>query len=131
MKTLIRDAKKPQRSFVQIASFEFESFKIRVRGVKHRRPHPIEVSPRKASVPRVSKKFDAMPATSGAFHRAKILLPSPSLQGRGLMLLPLRARLVDHPAALSSWPFQPTAPESFFRQVREPEQIAPLFYEMK
>ena len=130
MKTLIRDAKKPLRSFVPIASFEFESFEIRVRRVKRERPLPIGVRLRKVSVHPVLRQFKPVAGPIDAFHITKILLPSPSLQGRGLMSLPLRAQPVD-PAALSSRQFPPTAPDSFSTQVREPEEIAPLFHKMK
>ena len=102
MNTLIRAAMKPQRSFVPITPFEFDSFEVRVRRVKRYRPLPLGVSFRKVNVHRVSRQFKTMPGPIDALHRTKIFLPSPSLQGHGLMCLPLGARPVDRPAALSS-----------------------------
>src|SRR5271157_5730521 len=102
MKTLTPVATKPQRFFVPIAPFEFESFEVRVRRVTRHRPLPIGVSFRKVNVHRVSRQFKTMPGPVDAVRRTKIFLPSPSLQGHGSTCLPLGARPVDRPAALSS-----------------------------
>jgi hypothetical protein len=102
MKTLIRAARKPQRSFVPITPFEFESFEVRVRRVTRHRPRPIGVSFRKVNVHRVARQFKTMPGPIDAVHCTKIFLPSPSLQGHGLMCLHSGARPVHRPAALSS-----------------------------
>ena len=126
MKTLIRATRKPQRSFVPITPFEFESFEVRVRTVTRHRPLPTGVSSRKVNFHRVLSRFKTMPRPIEAVPLTKIFLPSTSLQGHGLMCLPLRARSIDHPAALSCRQFHPTAPNSFSTEAREPEQIAPL-----
>ena len=125
MKTLIRAASKAQRSFVPMALFEFESFEVRVRWVARHKAFPTGVSFRKVNVHRVSRQFKTMPGPIDAVHRTKLFLPSPSLQGHGLMCLHLGARPDVRPAALSCRQFQPTAPNSFTKEAREPEQIAP------
>jgi hypothetical protein len=102
MKTQIRAARKPQRSFVPITPFEFESFEVRVGRVTRHRPFSIGVSYRKVNVRGVLKQFKTIPGPVNAVHHTKILLPSPSLQGHGLMCLRSGARLVDRPAALPS-----------------------------
>jgi hypothetical protein len=124
MKTLIRAAMKPQRSFVPITPFEFESFEVRVRRVTRHRPLPIGVSFRKVNVHRVSRQFKTMPGPIDAVHRTKIFLPSPSLQGHGLMCLPLGARPVDRPAALSSRQLYASASNPIPKAAREPEKIS-------
>ena len=101
MKTLIRATTKPRRSFVPVASFEFESFEVRVRRITRHKPLPME-SFRRMNIHRPSRQFKTMPQADRAVQRAKIFLPSPSLQGHGLMCLHLGARPVNHPAALSS-----------------------------
>jgi hypothetical protein len=126
MKTLIPVATKPERFFVRIAPFEFERFEVRVRRVKRHRPFLIGVSYRKVNVHRVLKQFKTIPGPPDGVHRTKILLPSPSLQGHGLMCSRLGARPVHDPAALSSGRFHPTAPNFFSTEAREPQQIAPL-----
>ena len=131
MKTLIRATSKAQRSFVPITPFEFESFEVRVRQVTRHRPLPIGASFRKLAVHPVSRRLKTMPGPIDAVLRTKILLPSPSLQGHGLMCLQLGARPVDHPAALSSRQLHCPAPNRFSAEAREPEQIARLSDEMK
>jgi hypothetical protein len=126
MKTLIHATRKPQRSFVPITPFEFESFEVRVRTVTAHRRLPTGVSSRKVNFRRVLSRVKPRPRPIDAVRVRKVFLPSTSLQGHGLMCLPLRARSIDHPAALSSRQFHPTAPNSFSTQAREPEQIAPL-----
>ena len=126
MKTLIPVATKPQRFFVPIAPFEFERFEVRVRRAKHRRPLSFGVGFRKVNVHRVLKQFKTISGPLEAVHRTKILLPSPSLQGHGLMCSRLGARPVHDPAALPSGQFHPTALNSFSTEAREPQQIAPL-----
>jgi hypothetical protein len=123
MKTLIRAARKPKRSFVPIISFEFESFEVRMRRVTPQKPLPIGVSFRKVSAHRVSRQFKTLPGLIDVVQRTKIFLPSPSLQGHGLMSLHLGARPV-RPAALSSRQFHQTASNFFTKEAREPEQIA-------
>jgi hypothetical protein len=125
MKTLIRATGKPQRSFLPITPFECESFEVRVRRVTRHIPLPTEVSFRKVNVHRLSRQLKTMPRPIDAVHRTKISLPSPSLQGQGLMCLHLGARPVDQPAALSSRQFPPTASNFFTTEAREPEQIDP------
>ena len=124
MKTLIRAARKPQRSFVPITPFEFESFEVRVRRVTRHRPLPIGVSFRKVNVHRVSRQFKTMPGPIDAVHRKKIFLPSPSLQGHGLMCSRSGARPVDRPAALSSRQLHASASNPIPKAAREPEKIS-------
>jgi hypothetical protein len=107
MKTLILTTRKAQRSFVPITAFQFERFEVRVRRAKRRRPLPTEVSFKKV----LSKAFPGNSTPyhdrSGFFMHTTIFLPSPSLQGRGPMCLPLGARSVHrNPAALSPPEFQ-------------------------
>ena len=126
MKTPIRAARKPQRFFVPPTPFESESFDIRVRQVTRHISLPIGVSFLKLSIHRLSRQFKTMAEPIDDVHRTKILLPSTSLQGHGLRCSPLRARPVDHPAALSSRQFLPSAPNSCSTEPREPAQIALL-----
>ena len=105
MKTLIRVTRKPQRLFVPITPFEFESFEVRVRRATRHRLLPIGVSFRNVNGHWVSRQFQIMPGSIDAVHRTRIFLPSPSLQGQGWMCSRLRARPVDHRAALSSQQF--------------------------
>ena len=89
MKTLTRATRKPQRLFVPITAFEFESFTVRVRRVARHRPLPKGVFARQNSSPSQD-------------NAAKIFLPSPSLQGLGPMCLRSGARPAAHPVALPS-----------------------------
>src|SRR5437899_11117183 len=96
MKTLIRAVKKTQRSFVPIASFEFERFEIPVRRVKSHGPLPT------GAVFRNLSQSKTILTPIDAAQPAEIFLPSPSLQGLGQMYLRLGARPVHRPAALPS-----------------------------
>jgi len=126
MKTLIRATRKPERPGVPITQFEFESFEVPLRRATGHRPRPVGVSFEKVSVHRVSRQCKTTPGPGDAVHRTKILLPSPPFQGHGLMCLPLGARPVDHPAALSSRQSHPAAPDRFCAEAIDPEQIATL-----
>ena len=129
MKTPIRAETKPQRSFVPIASFEFESFEVRVQRVTRHRPLSIGLNFRKVNVRRALRQFKTVARPRDAVRLTKILLPSPSHQGLGWMSLHLWARPVDQTAALSSRQFHPT--NSLFTEAREPEQIARLSHKLK
>jgi hypothetical protein len=108
MKTQIRAARKPQRSFVPITPFEFESFEVRVGRVTRHRPFSIGVSYRKVNVRGVLKQFKTIPGPVNAVHHTKILLPSPSLQGHGLICSRLgRGRFVIRPRSLPGNSTQP------------------------
>jgi len=124
MNTLIRAAMKPQRLFVPTTPFAFESFEVRVRRVTRHRPLPIGVSFRKVNVHRVSKQSKTMPGPIDAVHRTKIFLPSPSLQGHGLMCSPSGARPVHRPAALSSRQLYASASNPIPKAARKPEKIS-------
>ncbi len=124
MNTLIRAARKPQRSFVPITPFEFDSFEVRVRRVTRHRPLPIGVSFRKVNAHHVSRQFKTKPGPVDAVRRTKIFLPSPSLQGHGLTCLPLGARPVARPAALSSRQLYASASNPIPKAAREPEKIS-------
>jgi len=124
MKTLTRATRKPQRSFVPIASFEFESFEVRVRRVTRHKPLPIGVSCRKVNVHRVSRQFKTILPPIDADSRETIFLPSPSVQGHGLMCLRSGARPADCPAALSSRQLRASARNPIPKEARELEQIA-------
>ena len=126
MKTPIPATTKLQRLVVPMTPFAFESFEVRVRQVTLHRPLPIGARFRKLAVHPVSRRLKTTPGPIDAVLRTKILLPSPSLQGHGLMCLQLGARPVDHPAALSSRQLQLAAPDPFATETRDPEQIAPL-----
>jgi len=102
MKTLIRAISKAKRSFVPLAPFEFESFEVRVRSVARHRPLPVGVALRKLNTHRPPRQFKTIPRPIDAAQRTKDFLPSPSLQGLGLMCWRSGARPVNRPAALSS-----------------------------
>jgi hypothetical protein len=124
MKTLIRPAKKPQRSFVPIAPFECESFEVRVRRVTRLKPLPIGVSFRGMNIHCPPRQSKTIFTPINAAQRAKGFLPSPSLQGLGLTCLRLGARLVDRPAALSSRQLHASASNPIPKAAREPENIS-------
>jgi hypothetical protein len=124
MKTLIPVATKPERFFVPIAPFKLERFEVRVRPVTRHRPFLIGVSYRKVNVHRILKQFKTIPGPLDAVHRAKIFLPSPSLQGHGLMCSRSGARLVHRPAALSSRQLHASASNPIPEAAREPEKIS-------
>jgi hypothetical protein len=122
MKTLIRATSKARRSFVPIAPFEVENFEVRVRRVTHPRRVPIRVASRRVNLHLPSRQFKTILTPSDAISRAKIFLPSPSLQGHGLMRLHLGARPVDHPAALSSRQLHASVSYPIPKAAREPER---------
>ena len=124
MNTLIRAARKPQRSFVPITPFEFEGFKVRVRRVTRPRRVPIQVASRRVNIHLPSRQFKTMLTPIDAAQRAKNFLPSPSLQGHGRMSLHLGARPVDLPVALSSRQLHASTPNPIPKAVREPEKIS-------
>ena len=126
MKTPIRATSKVQRLVVPMNLFAFESFEVPVRQVTRHRPLRVGASFRKLNVHRGSRRYKPMPGWIDAVDRTKIFLPSPSLQGHGLMCLHLGARPVEHPAALSSRQFHFSAPDPTPADKRESEQIAPL-----
>jgi len=84
-----------------MASFEFDSFEIPVRGVKSLGPLPIGAVFRNLNVDPCSSQFKTIFTPIDTAEPAKIFLPSPSLQGREEMRLRLEARPVG-PAALPS-----------------------------
>jgi len=124
MKTLIRATRKPQRSIVPIASFEFESFELHVRRVAGHRPLPVGVAFRKLDIHPSSRQFKTIPRPIDAAQRAKDFLPSPSLQGHGLMCLRSGARPDEQPAALSSRQLHASASNPIPKAAREPEKIS-------
>jgi hypothetical protein len=124
MKTLTRATRKLQRSFVPIASFEFERFEVRLRRVTRPRRVPIRVASKRVSIHLPSRQFKTILTPIDAASRENIFLPSPSLQGRGLMRLHLGARSVDHPAALSSRQLHASASNPIPKAAREPEKIS-------
>lgn len=123
MKTLIRAARKPQRANVPLASFEFETFEVRVRRVTRHKPLAIGAAFRRLNI-HISSKCKATPRPIDAAKPAKIFLPSPSPQGLGLMRLRLGARPVGCPAALSSREFPSSALNPIAKEAREPGQTA-------
>ena len=126
MKTLIRATRKPQRSIVPIAFFEFESFEVHVRRVTRHKPLAIGAAFRRLNIHLPSSQSKTILTPIDAAQPAEIFLPSPSLQGHGLMCLRSGARPVVRPAALSSRRLHASA--SIPKAAREPEQIAPLSY---
>lgn len=126
MKTLIRAEKKAPRSFVPIAPFEFESFEVRVERVTRHRPLAIGLSIRKVNVRRALRQFKTVGRPTEAVPLTKIFLPSPKLQGHGLMCLRLGARPVASPAALSSRQLQSSAPNALSEGTPEPVEISLL-----
>lgn len=124
MKTLIRAARKPQRSFVPITPFEFESFEVCVRRVTRRGPLPIGAAFRRVNINHHSRRFKTIPRPIYAAQRAKNLLPSPLLQGHGLMCLRSGARPVARPVALSSRQWHASAPDPIPKAAREPARIS-------
>ena len=102
MRPLTRATTKPRPSFVPVASFEFESFEVRMRRMTRHKPLPIGVSFGSRNIHRPTRQFKTSPKPIDVAQRAKDFLPSPLLQGPGLKCLRLRARPVNRPAALSS-----------------------------
>ena len=102
MKPLIRATRNHSGHSCQWSPFEFESFEVRVRRIARHKPLPIGVSFRRMNIHRPPRQFKTIPRPIDAAQRAKNFLPSPSLQGLGLMCLRTRGRPVDRPAALSS-----------------------------
>jgi hypothetical protein len=125
MKTLTRATSKAKRSFVPIAPFEFESFEVRVRRVTRHRRVPIQVASRLVNIHPPSRQFKTTPRAIDPAQRTTVFLPSPSLQGLGMMRLHSGARPVDHPAVLSSRQFHSSALNRIPKEAREPEPIAP------
>lgn len=126
MKTLIRATMQPQWSVLPIAPFEFATFDVPVRRVTRQRLVPIRVAIRRANTVLHAGPFKAKRGSIDPDQRTKVFLPSPSLQGHGWMSLQLRARPVDHSAALSPLQLHLNAPEFFTKEARAPEQIAPM-----
>ena len=126
MKTPIRATSKVQRLVVPMNLFAFESFEVGVRQATRRRPLRVGASFRKLNVHRGSRRYKPMPGWIDAVDRTKIFLPSPSLQGHGLMCLHSGARPVEDLAALPSRQLHLAAPDPFSAETRDPGQIAPL-----
>ena len=104
MKTWIHAARKPHRSLVPVALFDYETFEVRVRQVARHRPVPVGDAFKKMRIQLPSGQFKTTSRPIEAGAPAKILLPSPSLQGHGLICSRSGAPSVDCPAALSSRP---------------------------
>jgi len=102
MKTLIRATRKSRREIVPIASFEMESFEVRVRSVTRHKPLVTGAALRMLKIQLPSSQSKTILTPIGAAQPAEIFLPSPSPQGLGQMRLRLEARPVDCPAALPS-----------------------------
>jgi hypothetical protein len=112
MKALIRATAKARRSFLPITRFAFQRFTLAVRREAGDRPLTVGAFFKRVKThPR--GKIKTIPKPIHAAQAANIFLPSPALQGRGLMCLRLGARLVVHPAALSS-PASPTTVRKLF-----------------
>src|SRR4030095_10239375 len=102
MKTLICATRKLQRSIVTIASFEFESFEVRVRRVTRHKPLVIGAAFRRLNIPFPSSQSETVLTPIDPAQPNEIFLPSPSPQGLGQKCLPLEARPVGRPTALPS-----------------------------
>ena len=124
MKPLFRATREPQRLFVPIVPFAFDSFEVRVRRVACHKPLPIGAAFRRMNIQRPPTQFKTTPRSIDAAQRAKNFLPSPSLQGHGLMCSHSGARPVDHPAALASRQLHASAPNPIPKAVRAPERIS-------
>lgn len=124
MKTLIRAARKPQRSIVPVASFEFETFEVRVRRVTRHKPLVVGAASGRLNTHLPSSQPKTIVPPIDPPQPADIFLPSPSLQGRGSMRLHLGARSVDHPAALSSRQLRASASDPIPKKAHDLESIA-------
>lgn len=126
MKTLIRATRKPKRSCLPMTQFEFETFEVCVRRRNSGRPLPFGVGLNKVNGDHFSRPFKTILTPIDAARRAKILLPSTSLQGHGWMSLHVGARPIHHSAALSSRQVHLAAPDYFPKEAGDPEQTAPM-----
>ena len=102
MKTSIHAARKPKRSFVPITRFAFESFDIPVRPTSRNTPLQSKAALRKVTSHRHCTPSKVIPTQIDAAQPAKIFLPAPSREVRGLTLSRLGAQPIVHPAPLSS-----------------------------
>jgi hypothetical protein len=85
MKTLICATRKPQRSILPIAPFEFESFEVRIRKITRHKPLVTGAAFRRLNIHLPSSQSKTILTPIDAAQAAEMFLPSPSLQGLGEM----------------------------------------------